>query len=118
MARRHLAAAVVAVAAQGGIAPTLRFGEQRRHLEMRRKVRTAQRGPAALGRADQRLQAVARNGHAERGRAIRRDCCESRRLRRHGMPPKLPLETIYFSDRYQGADPGVMRDWLEQMQAG
>jgi nitroreductase len=34
------------------------------------------------------------------------------------MPPKLPLETVTFTRRYQEADPEVMRDWLRQMMAG
>jgi FMN reductase (NADPH) len=34
------------------------------------------------------------------------------------MPPKLPLETICFSERYHEADPAVMQDWLDQMEAG
>jgi len=34
------------------------------------------------------------------------------------MPPKLPLQQICFSGKYQEADTGVMRDWLDQMSAG
>ncbi len=34
------------------------------------------------------------------------------------MPPKLPLETICFEDRYGEADRAVMEDWLAQMKAG
>ncbi len=37
---------------------------------------------------------------------------------RPAMPPKLPPETVTFAGRYREADPGVMRSWLEQMQAG
>ena len=34
------------------------------------------------------------------------------------MPPKLPLDTIIFSEKYHEADPAVMEDWLAQMKAG
>jgi len=34
------------------------------------------------------------------------------------MPPKLPLEQISFTGRYQEPDAAVMRSWLEQMMAG
>lgn len=35
-----------------------------------------------------------------------------------GMPPKLPVKQITFSDTYKEPDPDVMKDWLEQMMAG
>ena len=34
------------------------------------------------------------------------------------MPPKLPMETIIFTDKYREPDPAVMADWLAQMKAG
>ena len=34
------------------------------------------------------------------------------------MPPKLPLDTIVFSEKYREADSAVMEDWLAQMKAG
>jgi nitroreductase/catechol 2,3-dioxygenase-like lactoylglutathione lyase family enzyme len=34
------------------------------------------------------------------------------------MPPKLPLETIAFTDKYREADEQVMADWLDAMMAG
>lgn len=34
------------------------------------------------------------------------------------MPPKLPLEAICFEGRYREAEPAIMHDWLDQMQAG
>ena len=34
------------------------------------------------------------------------------------MPPKLPVQTVSFTGRYQEADPEVMQDWLNQMAAG
>jgi nitroreductase len=34
------------------------------------------------------------------------------------MPPKLPLDTVTFTGRYQEADPELMQDWLNQMMAG
>ena len=34
------------------------------------------------------------------------------------MPPKLPLQTICFSGKYEEPDPAVMQDWLAQMVAG
>ncbi len=34
------------------------------------------------------------------------------------MPPKLPLETVRFENRYQEPDPLVMQEWLDQMVAG
>ncbi len=35
-----------------------------------------------------------------------------------GMPPKLPLDQITFTDTYKEPDPEVMESWLEQMTAG
>ena len=35
-----------------------------------------------------------------------------------GMPPKLPVDQITFTDTYQEPDPAVMESWLEQMSAG
>lgn len=34
------------------------------------------------------------------------------------MPPKLPLDTVCFTERYNEADPARLRDWLAQMMAG
>ena len=34
------------------------------------------------------------------------------------MPPKLPIDTIIFTEKYREADPAVMKDWLAQMKAG
>jgi hypothetical protein len=35
-----------------------------------------------------------------------------------GSPPKLPMDTVSFSDSYKEGDPEVLRSWLNQMQAG
>jgi len=35
-----------------------------------------------------------------------------------GVPPKLPLDQITFTDTYKEPDPDVLKSWLEQMTAG